>query len=144
MVPHYVAVRTSHRKIIARVTFPLVRTASVAGSSCAAGEVTERRRLRRRRMRAMRRWAALLAALQLAVFAIGLTPAQAAGGTGAVEVNYQDPVTALPPVSRPASRHCTVTEMRQDFANTISSPPYTGTVTPPAACPGPWAKVVLD
>jgi hypothetical protein len=95
-------------------------------------------------MRVLRRCAALLAALQLAGVLGGMTPAQADGGTGAVEVNYQDPVTALPPVSRPATRHCTVTEMRQDFANTISSPPYTGTVTPPAACPGPWAKVVLD
>ncbi|MFC1407838.1 peptide-N4-asparagine amidase [Streptacidiphilus sp. N1-12] len=61
-----------------------------------------------------------------------------------VETGYQNPVTALPPVSRPPTPHCTVTVMRNDFGNTISSPPYTGTVTPPESCPGPWTKVVLD
>ncbi|WP_069465547.1 peptide-N4-asparagine amidase, partial [Actinacidiphila rubida] len=59
-----------------------------------------------------------------------------------VESGYQDPVTALPPVSRPATPHCSVTVMRHDFANSYGQP-YTGTVTPPTACPGPWAKVVL-
>ncbi|HWG15113.1 MAG TPA: peptide-N4-asparagine amidase [Streptosporangiaceae bacterium] len=60
-----------------------------------------------------------------------------------IETNYQNPVTALPPVSRPPVRHCTVTVMQHDFANSYGQP-FTGTVTPPAACPGPWTKVVMD
>jgi hypothetical protein len=67
-----------------------------------------------------------------------------AAADGPVETGYQNPVTALPPVDRPPTPHCTVTVMQNDFGNTISSPPYTGTVTPPKDCPGPWNKVVLD
>ncbi|WP_052434391.1 peptide-N4-asparagine amidase [Streptacidiphilus melanogenes] len=63
---------------------------------------------------------------------------------GQIETNYQNPVTALPPVSQPDTHHCTVTEMQYDFGNTISSPAWSGTVTPPADCPGPWSKVVLN
>jgi hypothetical protein len=91
-----------------------------------------------------------------AVLAVAAAAALLATGTGAataappapaapsyVENGYQDPVTALPPVSRPDTRHCTVTVMRHDFANSYGQP-YTGTVTPPAQCAGPWAAVVLD
>ncbi|MEZ0095899.1 peptide-N4-asparagine amidase [Streptacidiphilus sp. EB129] len=81
-------------------------------------------------------------AAALLVTALGTGTAVAANGP--IETGYQNPVTALPPVSRPATPHCTVTEMQNDFGNTISSPPYTGTVTPPKDCPGPWTKVVLD
>jgi hypothetical protein len=60
-----------------------------------------------------------------------------------VETNYQNPVTALPPVARPATAGCTVTAMRHDFANSYGQP-FVGTLTPPKDCPGPWSKVVLD
>ena len=78
----------------------------------------------------------------LLVTALGAGTATAADGP--IETGYQNPVTALPPVSRPPTPHCAVTVMQNDFGNTISSPPYTGTVTPPEHCPGPWNKVVLD
>src|ERR1700760_4223666 len=91
-----------------------------------------------------------------AVVLVGAVPAVAGVSSGArgavgaeaaaaspIETNYQDPVTALPPVSRPPVRHCTVTVMQHDFANSYGQP-FTGTVTPPAACPGPWTKVVMD
>jgi hypothetical protein len=66
-------------------------------------------------------------------------------GTSAdyVENGYQNPVTAFEPVSRPATRSCTVTAMQHDFANSYGAD-YTGTLTPPSACSGPWNKVVLD
>ncbi|MBR7831099.1 hypothetical protein KDK95_32640 [Actinospica sp. MGRD01-02] len=66
-------------------------------------------------------------------------------GTSAdyVENGYQNPVTAFEPVSRPATRSCTVTAMQHDFANSYGAD-YTGTLTPPSACSGPWSKVVLD
>ena len=102
--------------------------------------------------RALRRAArGLLAVAAVAALAMTGTGTAAATATAAapaaspsyVENGYQDPVTALPPVSRPDTRHCTVTVMRHDFANSYGQP-YTGTVTPPADCPGPWSKVVLD
>jgi len=70
-------------------------------------------------------------------------PGSAAAATAPVEVNYQNPVSALPPISRPATPHCAVTAMQHDFANSYGQP-FVGTLTPPSACPGPWSKVVLD
>ncbi|MGH3416953.1 MAG: peptide-N4-asparagine amidase [Actinocrinis sp.] len=90
----------------------------------------------------------LLAAVTAAVVCATLPGAAAAAATPhtaapAVEVNYQDPVSALQPVSRPDTPHCTVTAMRHDFANSYGQP-FVGTLTPPGACAGPWSKVVLD
>ncbi|MBY8881447.1 peptide-N4-asparagine amidase [Actinacidiphila acidipaludis] len=90
---------------------------------------------------------AVLAAATTALTVAPASAAPAASGPATtapsyVETGYQDPVTALPPVSRPPTPHCSVTVMRHDFANSYGQP-YTGTVTPPADCPGPWAKVVL-
>lgn len=80
--------------------------------------------------------------LPAAGLALGLLPgsAGAAGagvGAGAapVEVNYQDPMTAAPPLRRPDTAHCTVPLMRHDFAFSFGQP-FVGTLTPPAGCPG--------
>lgn len=70
--------------------------------------------------------------------------AQAA--TPSVEINSQNPVTAEPPVSRPDTKSCTVS-LASDFPSNSASggaQNFTGTLTPPAACPGPWSKVVMD
>jgi len=71
---------------------------------------------------------------------VGSLPA-AAGN----EVSYQDPLTAAPPIIRPPTPSCTVTVM-QDFAfnSSVGEGIFNGTLTPPAACPGPWSKIVLD
>jgi hypothetical protein len=60
-----------------------------------------------------------------------------------IENGYQNPVNAFEPVSRPNTRSCTVTAMQHDFANSYGAD-YTGTLTPPSDCAGPWNKVVLD
>jgi hypothetical protein len=87
--------------------------------------------------------AAVLAAASAVLMVPALAGSAAAAAAPAVEINYQHPVSALPPVSRPDTPHCTVTAMQHDFANSYGQP-YTGTLAPPSACPGPWSKVVLD
>ena len=71
---------------------------------------------------------------------VGSFPASAGN-----EVNYQDPLTAVQPIFRPPTPSCTTTAM-QDFAFNSSQGHgvFDGTLTPPAACPGPWSKIVLD
>jgi hypothetical protein len=61
------------------------------------------------------------------------------------EVDYQNPLTAVQPIARPATHSCTVTVM-QDFAfnSSVGHDTFDSTLAPPADCAGPWAKVVLD
>jgi hypothetical protein len=54
--------------------------------------------------------------------------------------SWDDPRTAGPPVDRPGTRSCTVPVVDHGFADFNT---YASAFTPPAACPGPWAKVVL-
>ncbi|MFF1492263.1 peptide-N4-asparagine amidase [Streptomyces sp. NPDC058304] len=55
--------------------------------------------------------------------------------------DWHDPLTAAPPVARPATRSCEVTVAEAQFRDYT---PYLGNYTPPAACgSGAWAKVVL-
>lgn len=94
-------------------------------------------------MRITRRLSHAGAVLTAVAAALLATPGPASAASAPVEVNYQNPVSALPPVSRPATAHCAVTAMRHDFANSYGQP-FAGTLSPPSACPGPWSKVVLD
>lgn len=56
-------------------------------------------------------------------------------------VGSANPVTAEPPVPRPATKPCVVSLFKnEEFADFNSK---TFTYTPPASCPGPWAKVVF-
>lgn len=66
--------------------------------------------------------------------------AQAGEGT-----SYQDPVTADMPVPTPPTPSCTVSLVTDYVTNSPSgaAQDYHGTFDPPAACPGPWAAVVL-
>src|SRR3954469_1353613 len=54
--------------------------------------------------------------------------------------DYDDPRTPAPPISVPHTKHCQVEIVRNQFRN---FDPYQSTYTPPAACQGPWSKVVL-
>jgi hypothetical protein len=54
--------------------------------------------------------------------------------------DWNDPVTAAPPVARPAAPSCEVTLAEAQFRDFT---PYTGTYTPPKGCGDRWSKVVL-
>lgn len=75
--------------------------------------------------------------------AAAATPAFAADTRPPAEfgADWDDPRTAEPKVVRPDIRHCTVEIVRHGFAD---FEPYRQAFTPPADCPGPWHKVVLD
>ncbi len=80
------------------------------------------------------------AAVLVAGMAAGAAPASAF-----VENTTDNPVTAAPPVSRPPTPHCTVILADQFPSNAPDGTPqdFSGTLSPPPGCPGPWAKVVL-
>jgi hypothetical protein len=83
-------------------------------------------------------WAALCLAVSMT-----LTPAATAyASTPPAEFgsDWHDPITADPPIATPPTASCTVQIVDAAFADFT---PYTGAYTPPAQCPGPWAKVVL-
>ncbi len=54
--------------------------------------------------------------------------------------DWHDPVTAAPPVARPAGKTCEVTVAEAQFRDFT---PYKGTYTPPEGCGDRWSKVVL-
>lgn len=86
----------------------------------------------------------LIALLAAVVTGVGLAPP--ASATGYLENGSDDPVSAAPAVTRPATAQCTVSLADRFPSNAADGSPqsYSGTLAPPASCPGPWAKVVLD
>jgi hypothetical protein len=92
------------------------------------------------------KWSRFVAILAAAAAGLVFVAApSAAVAPGYVEAHAHNPVSAAPAVSRPHARHCTVT-LAHDFpSNAADGSPqsFSGTLVPPAACPGPWAKVVL-
>lgn len=96
----------------------------------------------------------LVGATLLASTLVGASPAQAADTkTRSVETKAQgadvpaefgtdwhDPITAAPPLSKPATKSCQVTLADTEFRDFT---PYKGTYTPPKACGDRWSKVVL-
>ena len=83
----------------------------------------------------------ILAVAAFAVLSAGLSSAQVVLAPTTPQVGSSNPVSAEPLVSRPTTKPCTV-QLFQNLAfadfNLKSF-----TYTPPAACPGPWAKVVF-
>ncbi|MEU1320572.1 peptide-N4-asparagine amidase [Streptomyces tibetensis] len=67
-------------------------------------------------------------------------PARAADAPAEFGTDWHDPVTAAPPVAKPAGKSCEVTLARAQFRDFT---PYRGTYTPPGGCGDRWSKVVL-
>ncbi|MGP4051320.1 peptide-N4-asparagine amidase [Streptomyces sp. 2A115] len=54
--------------------------------------------------------------------------------------DWHDPLTAAPPVTKPAGKSCEVTVAEAQFRDFT---PYEGTYAPPSGCGDRWSKVVL-
>jgi hypothetical protein len=81
----------------------------------------------------------LIAVLAAALVLLAAGPAHAAP-PAEFGTDWDDPRTAAPPVAKPPTRSCTVPIVDHKFANFDN---FVGAYSPPAACAGPWAKVVL-
>ncbi len=62
--------------------------------------------------------------------------------TAELRIGSGNTALADPPVPRPHTTPCKVTLFHQDKFDNFNAHPFT--YTPPAACPGPWAKVILS
>ncbi|WP_329095496.1 peptide-N4-asparagine amidase [Streptomyces sp. NBC_01439] len=90
----------------------------------------------------------LLGAIALTAATLAAAGPAYAAGTPAADpppaefgTDWHDPLTAAPPVARPATRSCRVTLAEAQFRDFT---PYRGSYAPPAACGATgWAKVVL-
>ncbi len=83
----------------------------------------------------------VVSAAVLLVFSSGIAHAQVVLVPSTPQVGSSNPATAEPSVSRPHTQPCIVPLLQeQAFADYTPKPI---SYTPPAACPGPWAKVVF-
>lgn len=81
------------------------------------------------------------AATLLLFASAGIVHAQVVLVPSTPQVGSSNPATAEPPVTRPHTQPCIVPLLQnQEFAD-FSPKPIS--YTPPASCPGPWAKVVF-
>ncbi|PAZ15531.1 peptide-N4-asparagine amidase A [Streptomyces sp. SA15] len=73
---------------------------------------------------------------------LGASPARSADTPVPAEfgTDWHDPITAAPPVTKPAGKPCHVTVAEAQFRDFT---PYKGTYTPPEGCGDRWSKVVL-
>jgi len=86
----------------------------------------------------LRRW--LMSAAVLSAAAVTVQ-AQVVLVPSAPQIGSSNPVTAEPPVARPHTNPCVVKLFQNlEFADFT---PKAYSYTPPAACPGPWSKVVF-
>ncbi|MFD4919158.1 peptide-N4-asparagine amidase [Streptomyces virginiae] len=99
-------------------------------------------------MRRRHRITGLLGAIALTAATLAAAGPASAAGTPVADpppaefgTDWHDPITAAPPVARPATRSCRVTLAEAQFRDFT---PYRGSYTPPSACGTTgWAKVVL-
>ncbi|MFI9151426.1 peptide-N4-asparagine amidase [Streptomyces sp. NPDC053367] len=82
----------------------------------------------------------LTGATLLASTLLAAGPARSADIPAEFGSDWHDPVTAAPPVGKPAGKSCRVTLAEAQFRDFT---PYTGGYTPPEGCGDRWSKVVL-
>jgi hypothetical protein len=82
----------------------------------------------------------LTGATLLASTLLGASPARSADVPAEFGSDWHDPVTAAPPVTKPAGKTCQVTLAEAQFRDFT---PYKGAYTPPEDCGDRWSKVVL-
>jgi hypothetical protein len=83
----------------------------------------------------------LLAVNGLSAWASSDVHAQVVIAPATPQIGSSNPVSAEPAVPRPRSKSCTVPLLTNEAFADFNTKNFT--YTPPAACPGPWAKVVL-
>ncbi len=84
---------------------------------------------------------ALLAFATLTAFSAGFANSQVVLAPTSPQIGSSNPVSAQPLVPRPTTKPCTV-KLFSNLAFEGFTPASFG-YTPPAGCPGPWAKVVF-
>ncbi|XP_008806021.2 peptide-N4-(N-acetyl-beta-glucosaminyl)asparagine amidase A-like [Phoenix dactylifera] len=57
-------------------------------------------------------------------------------------LEYMDPT--LPPLIPTVNPKCSTVVLREDFADTLGFPPASVDYAPPADCPAPWSRVILE
>ncbi|MGW0820720.1 peptide-N4-asparagine amidase [Streptomyces sp. NPDC002845] len=82
----------------------------------------------------------LAGATLLASTLLGASPAQPADIPAEFGTDWHDPVTAVPPVTKPHTKSCELTVAEAQFRDFT---PYEGTYAPPRDCGDRWSKVVL-
>jgi hypothetical protein len=87
----------------------------------------------------MRRFPAALVLATVVVLGAP-TAARAAAPPAEFGTDWDDPRTAGPPVAKPPTQSCTVPIVDHAFVDYSN---YVNAFAPPAACPGPWSRVVL-
>jgi len=85
----------------------------------------------------------LIVAMSILVAACPLfsQTSSAANASSQFKIGSSLEATADPAVPRPSTKPCVVTLLANQAFENFDNPTYT--YTPPAACPGPWAKVIL-
>ena len=79
--------------------------------------------------------------LLLVSVSIGAASAQVVLAPSSPQVGSSNPVSAEPLVTRPNTKPCTVSLLTNAAFDNFNATTFN--YAPPAACPGPWAKVVL-
>lgn len=75
-------------------------------------------------------------------FTFGAPPPSPPPAAQNTTLEYMDPT--LPPLLPTQNPQCTLQVLQREFNGSAQSPPVSFTYTPPANCPSPWSRVILE